>query len=1089
MPISYEKPNDDVPTTLHADGNQYCFMPDANGSFNANSGNNTFDGALQSSGDEDWVIIELKAGTTYQIDVAGRHTRDGDPTMDSDGDNELDNDLDAGASEDTILKLLDSKGTMFMMNDDINPVGTTDNPTNLNSRLTFSPEEDGIYYISVSAYMGNPNQNNAGGYRITVEELDLPADINGTGDADKISGTDYSEEIAGNGGNDSIYAMGGDDEVSGGAGDDLLVGGPGADMIIGGPGNDTVSYIHSPAGVSVNLRAGTASGGNADGDMLVDEIENVQGSMHDDVLTGSRGANTNNKIWGLGGNDELVGDRGVDMLFGGAGDDMLDGGEGDDTLDGGSGADTLTGGDGDDTASYAGSSMGVTVRLHNGQSMGGDAEGDIWGDMVTVEYQLPDEDGRPQDFEETVPDFIHLTGSGMADVLAGDSRDNEISGGGGDDKLYGGPGGGDDILSGGRGNDIVFGGHGNDELNGGAGNDMLHGGPGADEYDGGPGDDMIYADRDDIGGADDIDGGSNDIAMGEDPDDDTVSFARLEMGVTFSLVTNASNVENVVGTSENDIITGDDGPNTIDGGDGADNLTGGDGADTLSYANSDRGVTINLSGATDTASGGHAQGDTIAGFENVTGSAYSDVLVGDDDNTADNANTGGNVLKGLAGDDELIGGEGSDTIEGGAGADEMDGGTNDDDFDVANLMEDGTAGDNGADRDGDTLSYATSDASVIANLATLTFSGGHAEGDEVEVERNAYDPDGPENTETGEGALDPVDVATFESITGSMHNDRLTGDHRMNTLMGGAGDDILRAGAGMDTVNGGPGADLLDGGEDAGEKNNEIPGVDLNDDGDFDDVDETPPGVTSVDTASYAGAKAGVTVNLATRKGSAGDADGDTLVNIEAVTGSDHDDTFIASAGVDRIDGGGNPDMMPAGDTVSYELSEDGVIITLLDGGAETTVAASTTAEDSYSDGDVLTGIENITGSSRNDTLTGNDEANTLRGGGGVDMLDGMEGDDKLDGGAGNDILTGGDDDDTLTGGDGRDTMTGGGGNDTLVGGAGADEMTGNEGTDTFVFGLGHGADIIDDFTVADDRINLAAFNLDEDDLIALIEV
>ena len=898
-------------------------------------------------------------------------------------------------------------------------------------------------------------------------------------------------------GNDSIYAMGGDDEVSGGAGDDLLVGGPGADMIIGGPGNDTVSYIHSPAGVSVNLRAGTASGGNADGDTLVDEIENVQGSMYDDVLTGSRGANTNNKIWGLGGNDELVGDRGVDMLFGGAGDDMLDGGEGDDTLDGGSGADTLTGGDGDDTASYAGSSMGVTVRLHNGQSMGGDAEGDIWGDMVTVEYQLPDEDGMLQDFEETVPDFIHLTGSGMADVLAGDSRENTIMGGGGDDKLYGGPGGGDDDLQGGRGNDMIFGGHGDDELSGGAGNDMFHGGPGADEYDGGPGDDMIYADMDDIGAANNIDGGSNDIAMGEDPDDDTVSFARLEMGVEFSLVTNASNVENVDGTSENDIITGDDGPNTIDGGDGADSLIGGGGADTLSYVNSDRGVTINLSSAIgdpDTASGGHAQGDTIAGFENVTGSAHSDVLIGDSDNTADDENPGGNVLKGLAGDDELIGNAGSDTIEGGAGADEMDGGTNATELGVANLMEDGTAGDNGADSDNDTLSYATSDAGVIANLATLTFSGGHAEGDEVAVERNAYDPDGPENTETGEGALDPVDVATFESITGSMHNDRLTGDHRANTLMGGAGDDILRAGIGEDTVNGGPGADLLDGGEDVGEKNNEIPGVDLNDDGDFEDPNETEPIPTSIDTASYDGAKAGVTVNLATRKGTAGDAEGDTLVGIEAVEGSDHDDTFIASEGVDRIDGGDNPDMMPAGDTVSYELSEDGVTVDLEDNGDVTTVADSA-AEDSYADNDVLTGIENLTGSSRDDSLTGNNQANTLMGGGGVDTMDGMGEDDTLDGGAGNDIMDGGEGDDTLMGGAGRDTMDGGLGDDTLIGGAGGDELVGGGGIDTFVFAPGHGDDIIDDFAVGanvddpDDRINLAAFNLDEDDVISLIEV
>ena len=75
-----------------------------------------------------------------------------------------------------------------------------------------------------------------------------------------------------------------------------------------------------------------------------------------------------------------------------------------------------------------------------------------------------------------------------------------------------------------------------------------------------------------------------------------------------------------------------------------------------------------------------------------------------------------NVLTGLAGDDELVGGTGSDTIEGGAGADEMDGGTNADDFGAVNINADGTAGDNGVDKDGDTLSYASSDAGVRVSL-------------------------------------------------------------------------------------------------------------------------------------------------------------------------------------------------------------------------------------------------------------------------------------------------------------------------------------------------------------------------------------
>ena len=52
----------------------------------------------------------------------------------------------------------------------------------------------------------------------------------------------------------------------------------------------------------------------------------------------------------------------------------------------------------------------------------------------------------------------------------------------------------------------------------------------------------------------------------------------------------------------------------------------------------------------------------------------------------------------------------------------------------------------------------------------------------------------------GTGDMDPVDVATFENITGSMHNDRLTGDHRANTIMGGDGDDTISGGGAMDRV-------------------------------------------------------------------------------------------------------------------------------------------------------------------------------------------------------------------------------------------------------------------------------------------------
>ena len=540
----------------------------------------TFNGNLSGPADSDWVGIELEAGTTYVINLSGRG--------------------EMGAAADTVLVLRDSKGGMIAMNDDIKSVGDARGDANLNSMLRFTPEADGTYYIDASSYNRIPDSDNSGTYMITVEALDLPADIEGTGANEKLTGTDGSESILGGGGDDTINGMGGDDEIDGGGGNDLLIGGPGGDEINGGEGDDTISYEYSPMGVTLNLRSGSASGGDAEGDELGDDIEYVRGSMHDDDISGSRGAN---KLWGLGGNDSLYGDKSDDNLYGGAGDDNLDGGDGDDTLEGGAGADMLTGGEDDDTVSYASSMMGVTVRLHSQQAMGGDAEGDTWGDTVTLTYMLPDEDGEMQEFEETVPDFVNLTGSNMADILAGDSRDNTIMGMGGDDKIYGGPGGGDDVLNGGGGADMLFGGHGDDDLHGGGGDDMLVGGAGDDAYYGGLGSDMIYAMSDDTGTISGVAEEDNmrtadvDETMDAMGDMDTLSYARNKTAVTVVLGdARFISIETLVGTSEDDTLTGaDDYAETIEGGDGADTLSGGSGGgDTVSYVNSDRRVSIDL---------------------------------------------------------------------------------------------------------------------------------------------------------------------------------------------------------------------------------------------------------------------------------------------------------------------------------------------------------------------------------------------------------------------------------------------------------------------------------------------------------------
>ena len=50
--------------------------------------------------------------------------------------------------------------------------------------------------------------------------------------------------------------------------------------------------------------------------------------------------------------------------------------------------------------------------------------------------------------------------------------------------------------------------------------------------------------------------------------------------------------------------------------------------------------------------------------------------------------------------------------------------------------------------------------------------------------------------------------------------------------------------------------------------------------------DDMLDGGAGIDTASYAGSSAGVSVSLMTGLGSGGDAEGDTLVRIENLTGS-----------------------------------------------------------------------------------------------------------------------------------------------------------------------------------------------------------
>jgi CSLREA domain-containing protein len=96
---------------------------------------------------------------------------------------------------------------------------------------------------------------------------------------------------------------------------------------------------------------------------------------------------------------------------------------------------------------------------------------------------------------------------------------------------------------------------------------------------------------------------------------------------------------------------------------------------------------------------------------------------------------------------------------------------------------------------------------------------------------------------------------------------------------------------------------------------------------------------------------------------------------------------------------------------------------------------------------DLLSGIENVTGTDLDDVIDGDAEKNVLEGGDGKDTVEAGEGKDTVKGNDGKDTLKGQDDKDEVKGGDGGDDLFGGSGDkDDLDGNAGKDSLDGGGG-------------------------------------------
>ncbi|MFM5895363.1 MAG: Ig-like domain-containing protein [Novosphingobium sp.] len=241
--------------------------------------------------------------------------------------------------------------------------------------------------------------------------------------------------------------------------------------------------------------------------------------------------------------------------------------------------------------------------------------------------------------------------------------------------------------------------------------------------------------------------------------------ASIQVNVTLQGWTQlgGTGADNLVGSAAGDHLSGGTGA--------ANTLTGGGGDDWYTVAVAGDTIIENPGEGTDTVRTALSTFTLPDNVENLRfmGDAFStsNLGIGNGGNNLITAYAGvAAELRGLGGDDRLIGGLFDDLLDGGSGADVLDGwfGT-------------------------DTVTYANSASGVTVNLATNVNTGGDAQGDTLFF---------------------------IERIIGSTHNDSLSGSTGFDTLEGNGGIDTLFGDAGNDllVLTGAGSGSSVDGGAD-----------------------------------------------------------------------------------------------------------------------------------------------------------------------------------------------------------------------------------------------------------------------------------
>ncbi|GGK25134.1 calcium-binding protein [Salinarimonas ramus] len=499
----------------------------------------------------------------------------------------------------------------------------------------------------------------------------------------------------------------------------------------------------------------------------------------------------------------------------------------------------------------------------------------------------------------------------------------------------------------------------------------------------------------------------------------------------------------------------------------------------------------------------------------------------------------GRMVATTSGDDVVVGGSASDVLAGGLGDDVLRGDDGSDNYvwshgDGADVVEDGlydgrtdrliladvAAGSVSLSRDGNDLIV------TIAESAPAAGDGGSVRlVDSIDDDRET----GVEQIVLGDGEVWDRQRFRVELVSASEGDDLLYGGEAGESFDGLGGNDQIFAAGGNDDLNGGTGDDLLDGGagddvlaggEGAdtlvfrlGDGQDQVWGFDPSVDRialdglapqdirfeDFGGASQITgadgthfyfhglTGILRSDIVFVSAADGSVLDASAPREIVGGTGD-DVLVGgaePNTLLGGAGNDTLNGIAGANTLDGGAGNDTLIAGsgaDTLvlrlgggqdegwAFDPTTDRIALDGLTPDQVTFADFGNASQITAADGSFVY-FHGLTGFAKED-LVFVDLATGAVLPVGATAIDGTAGDDSLVGTGANEIISGR---------AGADFLWSNGGTDTLDGGTGDDFLRAGSGADTIVFRSGDGADVVELFDLASDRIDLV--DVDEADL------